>query len=1142
MGVTGLWKLIEQSGKPVPVETLEGKVLAIDISIWLHQTIKGYQDGKGGAVQNAHLIGLFNRLCKLLFYRIKPVFVFDGGIPQLKRITIAKRSMQRSKTQQEANRVEQVLLEALANEKLVQQALGKSPKDIVSPRKAKQLREAAQKRQEDDLYALPPLENELGVAQLPTELSDDDDEEDNKFLGDLEIAKIDVTHPLFKQLPADKRHAILFELKETRKQSSWGRLHEMPADANNFAEFQMKRLLKRRNVQVSLEEAELEMGGKSLTLMELDQLMREDGIVEGGSDEIKGQRIASNENARFVYIKDTLKAIEESKKTLEEEKIKQNIPEDDVDLQMAIAMSLQNDDPANLAPLPVAKDTDIKLSSPQRANLRDANKGPAREYMLEYGLVNDEVIKDMFQHKEATKTKETDAISITSSTDSDFVDVPEENFSHETIVPMVEPFPLPVASPSKDFRLEDLRKSEVVEVKIDPMAAKVDDLFADIFMENAEMANKRALEDDSDDLNKTQPLDLTEYEHILKGKSPSPNKKLKMDSIEDETDVKKTEVDIKEAENDVKMAENDEHGAEIEVKETEVVTKEDKKDMKEAKIDVKETKTDTKESKTLKNELKTPEKNISLEQKRLEMLKKVENELKMLQNDVKTENKRPEMETSELESPSKKLCLEVSTKIEPETIEILDSQEEKVPDVSIIEPTTPKKAQKSDSYEIIDLLSPKKSPSKVQISPNKVTTKEPVASSSKFVQPPAPTIQNLPEDEEALREMERELAAKSRSLQQEMNKKDRFAVSVTEQMSADCQDLLRMFGIPYIVAPMEAEAECAFLNKHGLVDGIISDDSDVWLFGGSCVYKNFFDNKKIVLEYRAESIKNLFHLDQRTLIQLGMLVGSDYTSGIQGIGTVTAMEVISAFSSNKNDHTDEAISVISALRKFRDWWMNGKECTAPHLTELKKKLKKVSLIEGFPNLDVVKAYLYPEVDLNDEPFTWGMPDVEAILDMTRRKLGWTKSKTEDLLTPVMKKLNEKQMQSSIKNYFKTKEITSHKDLVVSKRTEKSIRRLAGEVSAEKETKTKKRTQKKAKAGPSKEKVEEEVRDESPPRTKSVKYVRPSPKKTPEKKETLRKRVPRIPDPNPVIPQLVKRQEEMEENKKKAAELFKKSKK
>lgn len=29
MGVLGLWKLIDASGKPVPLETLEGKVLAV---------------------------------------------------------------------------------------------------------------------------------------------------------------------------------------------------------------------------------------------------------------------------------------------------------------------------------------------------------------------------------------------------------------------------------------------------------------------------------------------------------------------------------------------------------------------------------------------------------------------------------------------------------------------------------------------------------------------------------------------------------------------------------------------------------------------------------------------------------------------------------------------------------------------------------------------------------------------------------------------------------------------------------------------------------------------------------------------------------------------------------------------------------
>lgn len=50
--------------------------------------VKGYQDAKGAPLPNAHLMGLFQRLCKLLYFRIKPVFVFDGGFPELKRETI----------------------------------------------------------------------------------------------------------------------------------------------------------------------------------------------------------------------------------------------------------------------------------------------------------------------------------------------------------------------------------------------------------------------------------------------------------------------------------------------------------------------------------------------------------------------------------------------------------------------------------------------------------------------------------------------------------------------------------------------------------------------------------------------------------------------------------------------------------------------------------------------------------------------------------------------------------------------------------------------------------------------------------------------------------------------------------------------
>lgn len=49
--------------------------------------------------------------------------------------------------------------------------------------------------------------------------------------------------------------------------------------------------------------------------------------------------------------------------------------------------------------------------------------------------------------------------------------------------------------------------------------------------------------------------------------------------------------------------------------------------------------------------------------------------------------------------------------------------------------------------------------------------------------------------------------------------------------------LTQMFGVPYIVAPGEAEAQCAWLDAAGLVDGVITDDNDAFLFGAQTVYR-----------------------------------------------------------------------------------------------------------------------------------------------------------------------------------------------------------------------------------------------------------------------------------------------------------------
>lgn len=101
MGVKGLWSLLNPVARPVQIESMEGKRLAIDSSIWLYQFQATMRDKDGRVLVNAHVLGFLRRINKLLFHGIKPVFVFDGGAPALKRSTIAERK--RKKTGAAAN-------------------------------------------------------------------------------------------------------------------------------------------------------------------------------------------------------------------------------------------------------------------------------------------------------------------------------------------------------------------------------------------------------------------------------------------------------------------------------------------------------------------------------------------------------------------------------------------------------------------------------------------------------------------------------------------------------------------------------------------------------------------------------------------------------------------------------------------------------------------------------------------------------------------------------------------------------------------------------------------------------------------------------------------------------------------------------
>ena len=115
-----LWSLLAPCGRRTSVDRLARMRLAVDASIWLIQFIKAMRDEKGEMLRNAPLLGLFRRLVKLLGLKVRPVLVFDGATPALKRRTVARRQAFRQRQEGSLRRTaERILLNQMKGRQLL---------------------------------------------------------------------------------------------------------------------------------------------------------------------------------------------------------------------------------------------------------------------------------------------------------------------------------------------------------------------------------------------------------------------------------------------------------------------------------------------------------------------------------------------------------------------------------------------------------------------------------------------------------------------------------------------------------------------------------------------------------------------------------------------------------------------------------------------------------------------------------------------------------------------------------------------------------------------------------------------------------------------------------------------------------------
>ena len=221
-------------------------------------------------------------------------------------------------------------------------------------------------------------------------------------------------------------------------------------------------------------------------------------------------------------------------------------------------------------------------------------------------------------------------------------------------------------------------------------------------------------------------------------------------------------------------------------------------------------------------------------------------------------------------------------------------------------------------------------------------------------------------------------------------KKAQQTSRVTDEITQQSKELLDALGIPYVQAPSEGEAQASCMVKKGAAYAVGSQDFDCLLFGSSLLVRNLtssgrrkLPNKKAYVKINPELIRlkpdlKSLGILQKQLVDMAILIGTDFNEGIKGYGPKKSLNLI-----KKAGNVENALAIIGGS-------------DVPTLQEIK---------------EIRNIFLNPKIT-DDYSFQWERPDNDAVLKILCDRHQFS----SDRIEPVLEKF------SAIENIIKQKNL------------------------------------------------------------------------------------------------------------------------
>ncbi|TPX08150.1 uncharacterized protein E0L32_010217 [Thyridium curvatum] len=274
--------------------------------------------------------------------------------------------------------------------------------------------------------------------------------------------------------------------------------------------------------------------------------------------------------------------------------------------------------------------------------------------------------------------------------------------------------------------------------------------------------------------------------------------------------------------------------------------------------------------------------------------------------------------------------------------------------------------------------------------------------------------------------------AKETGTAEDVEKFSRRTVRVTKEHNAECQRLLKLMGIPYIIAPTEAEAQCAVLARAGKVYAAASEDMDTLCFDAPILLRHLTfseQRKEPIQEIFLDKVLEGLNMERKQFVDLCILLGCDYLDPIPKVGPNTALKLV-----REHGTLEKIVKYIKEDPK-----------------------QKYTIPDDWPYEDARDLFFTPDVRQADDPecdFKWEKPDIEGLVQFLAIEKGFSEDRVRSGAARLEKNLKSSQ-QARLEGFFKPIPRTAEE--------QKAHKRKLEEKNEEKKKKLKEEKKEKAKA-------------------------------------------------------------------------------